>query len=59
MPIKRLPAPVPSVVSGWCFTGPWTAEERAIIERILRERIPNAGRAQVDPWSFLRWQGAK
>jgi len=58
MPIKRLPAPVPSVVSGWCFTGPWTAEERAIIERILRERIPNAGRAQVDPWSFLRWQGA-
>jgi hypothetical protein len=59
MSIRRLPTPVPAAVGGWCFTGPWTAEERVSIERILRERIPNAGQAQADSWSFLRWEGAQ
>jgi hypothetical protein len=59
MPITRLPARVPPASNGWRFTGPWTADERAIIEHILCERIPNVGRAQADPWSFLLWEGAE
>jgi len=59
MPIRRLPTSVPAVYRGWWFTGPWSTDERAVVERMLCERLPNASRAQADPWLFLRWQAAE
>lgn len=53
MATTMLPLALPSPLSGWVFQGVWHAADQAMIERTLRDRIPNPARAHNDPWVFL------
>jgi TolA-binding protein len=53
MTLAQLPLAVAASQAGWTFHGPWTTTDRDLVERVLRERIPNPTQAQADPWLFL------
>jgi tetratricopeptide (TPR) repeat protein len=53
MTLARLPLAVATPPTGWTFHGPWATTDCDLIERVLRERIPNPTQAQADPWLFL------